>query len=173
MLRDLATLPFQVASGVGKVASSMVDAVTGGSTINIDRTHPIEGQSASAWANEFERDPSRISPVSVGQERHGRTASGRPFPGGPRVEITVTGRRDSRTHDGRNQVELDVQYGGDFRGPGKMTITEQPGGGLAWRDEWRGVENCSHLPARAAEVGHPIVSSIGASGIGRSSMRRR
>ncbi len=172
MLGKMLGLPFEVAQAMAKTGTQVLDTVTGGRTIHIDRTHTIDGSSSKAWADEFQQNPSRLSPVAVGQQRTARGHAGHPFLGGPKVEIVVKDRQEKRLPDGRNQTVLELEYGGDYRGPGKMTITERRGGGLDWRDQWQGVENHSHLPARAAEIGHPIVSAVGASSIGRASLKR-
>lgn len=148
----------------------MTDAMTGGSTVNIDITHAVHGNDPSLWADTFARNPTLISPLAVGASKHGNTTSGRPFPGGPNIGITIRFRRDTRRANGRKQTVLEVTYSGAFQGPGRITITQVPGKGLEVRDEWLGVRNLSMLPSRAAEIGHSIVAGIGFRAIGRRSM---
>lgn len=150
-----------------RIMSRVADTVTGGNKVNIDRHHEVSGQSAAKWADAFVRDPTAISPIAMNTRREGATTKGQPFPMGPDIGITIKGRRDDVTPGGRNQTTLDVQYSGEFQGPGRLTITEKSNGKLDVRDQWNGVDNYSAVPSRAAEVGHPIVSGMGFSSYGK------
>ena len=150
-----------------RVMARMTDLVTGGSKVDVDDHHEVVGDSASAWADHFERNPSRISPLTVGAHKVGDSHRGRPFPMGPEIGITVTGRKDDDTPTGRHRTVLDVRYEGDFAGRGRITVTEKSGHKLDVRDQWLEVDNRSMLPSRAAEVGHPIVAGLGFQSFGK------
>lgn len=162
MIWEMMTLPI-------RIASRAADRMTGGSEINIDSEHTVPGNDPGRWADAFARDPTMISPLTVGASRHGRTTTGRPFPGGPKIGITVRDRRDQRLANGCPQTVLEIHYSGDFEGPGRITITQVPGKGLVVRDQWLGVKNHSMLPSRGAEIGHPLVAGMGFDSIGRRS----
>lgn len=158
-LTNLMTMPFRVGARV-------LDAATGQQRVNIDSHHTVAGDSPKAWADEFVRDPSKISPVAADARREGDRAVGKPFPLGPDIGIAITGRRDGRSADGRLQTVLEVRYSGAFEGPGRITITQNRDGTLDVRDQWNDVANRSFLPTLAAETGHPVVAGLGFSGIG-------
>ena len=158
-ISDMMTLPFQV-------GARMLDAATGKQRVNIDTHHTVDGDDPARWADEFLREPSKISPIAANARREGDRAIGQPFPLGPDIGITIKGRRDGRTGDGRLQTQLDVRYSGAFEGPGKITITQNRDGTLDVRDQWNDVLNNSFLPSAAAEAGHPMVAGLGFKGIG-------
>ncbi len=160
MLGKMMTLPFAVGREV-------VDAMTGGNRVHVDTTHHVSGGSASAWADDFQRDPTRISPMAHDTRRDGGTTYGRPFPGAPQIGIEVKRRHDETLSDGRRRTRLDVQYKGGFEGPGSITVEEDGRGGLSVRDRWDGVRNNSMIPSRAAEMGHPLVARMGFSQFGK------
>lgn len=158
MIKYLMTAPMRVTARVA-------DAVTGKEKVHVDTTYQVRGRSAQRWADEFLRDPSKISPVSVNSRTEGKVAKGQPFPLGPDIGIEVKKRTDGTTADGRARVTLDVQYSGDFSGPGRITVTQNKDGTLDVRDEWNGVTNNSVLPSAMAELGHPVVAGLGFGGI--------
>ncbi len=135
--------------------------------MNIDTTHYVSGSSASAWADDFSRDPTRISPMAHDTRCAGNTTYGRPFPGAPQIGIEVTQRRDETLAGGRHRTRLDVRYKGGFEGRGSITVEENGRGGLSVRDRWDGVRNNSMIPSRAAELGHPLVAGMGFSQFGK------
>jgi len=158
-LTDMMTLPF-------KVGARVMDAATGNDRVNIDSHHTVEGKDPALWADEFLSDPSKISPVAADARQVGEKSIGKPFPMGPDIGITIKGRRDGTTRDGRLQTTLDVRYSGAFEGPGRITITQNRNGSLDVRDQWNDVVNKSFLPSMAAETGHPMVAGLGFKGIG-------
>ncbi|MFH1810031.1 MAG: hypothetical protein ABIJ09_14895 [Pseudomonadota bacterium] len=158
-LRDLATMPF-------KVGARVLDVATGQSRVNIDSHTTVPGKDPARWADEFIRDPSKISPVASNARVEGERHVGQPFPLGPDIGIAIRSRSDGRTTDGRAQTVLDVQYSGAFEGPGRITITQNRDGTLDVRDQWNDVVNNSFLPTLAAETGHPMVAGLGFKGIG-------
>jgi hypothetical protein len=157
---DMLTLPF-------RVARTMVDFASGGDRVDVHASHVVEGNDPRAFTSQFKKDPTAISPLATGAHFDGTTARGRPFPGGPEIGVTVVGQRDGFTRDGRRMSELKVEYSGDFAGPGRITAIARKGGGLEINDDWDDVHNHSLLPARAAEIGHPVVSGIGFAEIAR------
>ncbi len=160
MLKNLMSMPFVVGREV-------MDAATGGNRVHVDTTHHVRGDSASRWADDFSRDPTRISPMAHDTQRVGSTTYGRPFPGAPQIGIEVKARHDEQLADGRQRTRLDVQYRGGFEGPGTITVEEDGRGGLSVRDRWDGVRNRSMIPSRAAEMGHPLVAAMGFSQFGK------
>lgn len=159
MLSKLLSMPMTA-------GARMADMLTGQDSVNIDTSTDVEGSNPRQWADEFLKDPSKISPFASGARREGEMAIGKPFPLGPDIGITLTARRDELTADGRPRTVLDVQYSGAFEGPGRLTIEKQRDGRLTVRDEWQGVKNRSFLPTLAAENGHPMVAALGFKGIG-------
>jgi hypothetical protein len=157
-LKNLATTPF-------RIAARMADVATGQDKVDIDTTYEVEGKSAQAWADQFEKNPSRISPVATGHVQEGEVHKGQPFPLGPDIGIEIKDRTSRSLSGGRSQVTLEVMYSGDFEGPGKITITEQRDGTLRVRDEWNDVANKSMLPTLAARMGHPAVAGLGIQGV--------
>jgi hypothetical protein len=157
-MKTLATTPF-------RVAARMADAMTGQDKVDIDTTYSVDGDSAQAWADQFEKNPSRISPVASGHVKDGDVHRGQPFPLGPEIGIEIKDRTTQRLSGGRSRVVLDVEYSGEFEGPGRITITEQRDGTLRVRDEWNDVKNHSMLPTLAARVGHPAVAGLGIQGV--------
>jgi hypothetical protein len=153
------TLPFTV-------GARMMDAVMGKERVNIDTHHTVDGDDPARWADEFLRNPSKISPIAANARREGERHVGQPFPLGPDIGITVLARRDGQTSSGRLRTTLDVRYSGAFEGPGRITITQNRDGTLDVRDQWNDVLNKSFLPSAAAETGHPLVAGLGFKGIG-------
>jgi hypothetical protein len=158
MLKTMMTMPF-------RVAARMADVATGQDKVDIDTTYEVEGDSARAWADKFEQNPSRISPVASGHVKQGDVHKGQPFPLGPEIGIEIKDKREERLSGGRTRVTLEVQYSGEFDGPGRITITEQRDGKLRVRDEWNDVVNKSMLPTLMARVGHPAVAGLGIQGV--------
>lgn len=158
-LGDAMTMPFAVGARV-------LDAATGKTRVNIDTHHTVQGDDPGRWADEFTKNPAKISPLATGARREGDRTAGRPFPLGPDIGITIRQRRDIQTPDGRRQTVLDVRYSGAFEGPGRITVTQNRDGTLDVRDQWNDVVNHSFLPSVAAEAGHPLVAGLGFKGIG-------
>ncbi len=144
-----------------RMMSRMADVATGGNAVDIDSHTKVRGNSSERWADKFERDPTSISPMTVNARKTGSTTTGQPFPMGPDIGITVTGRHEDTTRAGRHRTTLDIRYSGDFVGPGRITVSELGDGKLDVRDQWMGVENRSPVPSRAAEAGHPLVAAMG------------
>ena len=165
MLKQLLTMPI-------RVGARMADFATGQDTVNLDSTHEVNGTDPHKWADEFLKDPSKISPFAANPRSHGEIKMGQPFPLGPDIGILLKGRNDTKTADGRPQTVLDVEYSGAFEGPGRITITQERSGKLTVRDEWNDVVNKSILPTLAAENGHPLVAGLGFKGIGDRSSGR-
>ncbi len=162
MLKKLISTPFVVGARIADVA-------TGQTHVNIDTKHDVNGDDPSKWADEFLKDPSKISPFASDARQEGEMAIGKPFPLGPDIGITLTSRRDEKTVDGRPRTVLDVTYSGAFEGPGRITIEQERDGRMTVRDEWNDVVNKSFLPSLAAENGHPLVAGLGFKGIGQRS----
>ena len=158
MIRQMMSLPMHV-------AARMADVATGQDAVNIDTTYEVKGNSAQAWVDQFEKDPSKISPVAANSRQEGGVHRGQPFPMGPDIGIEIKQQTDKRLPGGRQQVVLDVEYSGAFEGKGRITITEQRNGMLRVRDEWNDVKNNSVLPTVAARVGHPAVAGLGIQGV--------
>lgn len=139
----------------------MLDFLTGKSHVNISTHHTVTGTSPSIWADQFLKNPSKISPIATGIRHEGSTIIGKPFPGGPDIGIQLLSRQSIA-----GKTILNVKYSGAFEGPGRITISKLPGGKLNVHDEWLNVANKSMLPSLAAESGHPIVAGLGFKGIG-------
>jgi hypothetical protein len=165
MLKKLMSMPFVA-------GARMADIATGQDRVNIDTTHEVEGSDPTQWADEFLKDPSKISPFASDARRQGEMSIGKPFPLGPDIGITLLARRDERTVDGRPRTVLEVEYSGAFEGPGRITIEQERSGKMTVRDEWNDVVNKSFLPTLAAENGHPMVAGLGFKGIGNRAAGR-
>ncbi len=165
--------PLEVISEAGKGGMRVLDSMTGGDRVDIDTTTTVPGNDPAQWADTFQNNPANISPLATGARNETTGKSGRPFPGGPRIQIDVEGRQDTQLPDGRKQTILDVRYQQSFQGKGRITVTEEKGGGLSVRDQWKDVKNNSHLSSRAAEAGHPKVAAMGFANIGRESLKKK
>ena len=160
LLKQIFTTPM-------KMGARMVDFATGKTHVNIDTHTAVVGTSPTKWANEFLKNPSKISPIASDARRVGKVMLGKPFPNGPDIGIQLVKRHEVKTAGGLAQTVLDLKYSGAFEGPGRITITQKAKGLLDVRDEWLQLANHSILPTAAAETGHPVIAGLGFKGIGQ------